>query len=220
MLLVGEDLRLVRQIGAAGIHQIDARQLVLARDLLRAQMLLHRDRIIGAALDRRVVADDHAFAPRHPPDPGDDAGGVDVALIHPERRKRRELEEGRARIDQPLDPFARQQFAAFGVAFARALIAPERGRGHAPFQLFDERLHRCRVGLEYGAGRRRGALQNRHRRSMASAVASPPPMQRLATPRFRLRRFNAFKSVTTIRAPEAPIGWPSAQAPPLTLTLA
>ena len=45
------------------IDQIDAGQPVLARDLLRAQMLLHRDRIVGAALDRGVVADDDAFAP-------------------------------------------------------------------------------------------------------------------------------------------------------------
>ena len=43
-------------------------------------------------------------------------------------------------------------------------------------------------------------------------------MQIAATPRFRPRVSSAFRSVTRIRAPEAPIGWPSAQAPPLTLT--
>ena len=37
-------------------------------------------------------------------------------------------------------------------------------------------------------------------------------------PRFRLRFSSAFRSVTIIRAPDAPIGWPSAQAPPFTLT--
>ena len=37
-------------------------------------------------------------------------------------------------------------------------------------------------------------------------------------PRFRPRCCKAWSSVTTIRAPVAPIGWPSAIAPPLTLT--
>ena len=38
-------------------------------------------------------------------------------------------------------------------------------------------------------------------------------------PRFSPRFFSAPSSVTTMRAPEAPIGWPSAQAPPCTLTM-
>lgn len=42
--------------------------------------------------------------------------------------------------------------------------------------------------------------------SMAMAVASPPPMQSDATPRLRPRVRNAFTSVTTKRAPDAPIG--------------
>src|SRR6185503_6980069 len=54
--------------------------------------------------------------------------------------------------------------------------------------------------------------------SIPIAVASPPPMQRLATPRFRPRLRSAPISVTRMRAPEAPIGWPSAQAPPCTFT--
>ena len=40
-----------------------------------------------------------------------------------------------------------------------------------------------------------------------------------ATPFFFPYCFSAAISVTMIRAPEAPIGWPSAQAPPWTLTL-
>src|SRR6185369_7136957 len=57
---------------------------------------------------------------------------------------------------------------------------------------------------------------DRYRSSIAIAVASPPPMQRLATPRFFPCLRSAPSSVTTIRAPDAPIGWPSAQAPPWT----
>ena len=58
---------------AAGVDQIDAWQPVLPGDLLGAQVLFHGDRVVGAALDRRVVGDDHAFAARHPADAGDDA---------------------------------------------------------------------------------------------------------------------------------------------------
>src|SRR5204863_6003608 len=53
----------------------------------------------------------------------------------------------------------------------------------------------------------------------AIAVASPPPMHRVAMPRFLPSLRSAPISVTTIRAPDAPIGWPSAHAPPCTLTV-
>ena len=100
MLAVGEDLVLVRQVGAAGIHQIDAGQVVLAGDFLRAQVFLHRHRIIGAALDRGVVADHHAFDAGDAPDAGDDAGGRDVGVVHAVGRHLRQLEERRAGIQQ------------------------------------------------------------------------------------------------------------------------
>jgi hypothetical protein len=52
MIAIGKHLGLVRQVGTAGIDQVDARQPVLSRDLLHAKVLLHRHRIVGAALDR------------------------------------------------------------------------------------------------------------------------------------------------------------------------
>jgi 3-methylcrotonyl-CoA carboxylase beta subunit len=53
---------LFRQESATTVHQIDARQLILRCDLLRSKMLLHGQRIVRAALHRRIVGDDHAFA--------------------------------------------------------------------------------------------------------------------------------------------------------------
>ena len=73
MIAVGEDLGLVRQVRAAAVDQIDARQAVLLGDLLRAEVLLDRQRIVGAALHRRVVADDHHLPARHAADAGDHA---------------------------------------------------------------------------------------------------------------------------------------------------
>src|SRR5690554_687019 len=54
--------------------------------------------------------------------------------------------------------------------------------------------------------------------SMATAVASPPPMHSDATPRLRPRCLRALIRVMMIREPDEPIGWPRAQAPPCTLT--
>ena len=112
MIAVRENVGLVRQVGAARIDQVDARQPVVARDLLCAQVLLHRHRVVGAALDRRVVADDHALAPRHAADAGDDARRGDRVVVHPVRGELRQLEERRAGIEQRAHPLARQQLAA------------------------------------------------------------------------------------------------------------
>ena len=53
---------------------------------------------------------------------------------------------------------------------------------------------------------------------MASATPCPPPIQRVAIPFRALRFFISWTSETRIRQPDAPIGCPSAIAPPLTLT--
>ena len=74
VLAVGEDLVLHRQERAAGVDEVDAGQVVLGRDRLGAQVLLDRDRVVGAALDGGVVGDDHALAAADPADAGDDAG--------------------------------------------------------------------------------------------------------------------------------------------------
>ena len=55
--------------------------------------------------------------------------------------------------------------------------------------------------------------------STASATPLPPPRHSVAMPRFLPRSASAWSSVVSTRAPLAPIGWPSATAPPFTLTL-
>ena len=112
MVAIGKDLRLMGKVGAARIDQVEAGQPVVGRDLLGTQVLLDRHRIVGAALDRRVVADDHAVAPGDLADPGDDAGTVDGVVIHAVRGERRELEERRIRIEKAHDALARQELAA------------------------------------------------------------------------------------------------------------
>ncbi len=93
VIAVREDLVLQRQERAAGIDEVDAGQVILRGDLLRAQMLLHRHRKISAALDRRIVRDDDDFRAVHAADAGHHAGGRGTAVVHAVRRERRELEE-------------------------------------------------------------------------------------------------------------------------------
>ena len=112
VVAVGEHLVLARQERAAGVDEVDARQPVLQRDLLCAQMLLDRHRVVGAALDRRVVGDDHALAPGHPADAGDDSRAGALVVVHAVGGQRGHLEQRAAGIEQAVDPVARQQLAA------------------------------------------------------------------------------------------------------------
>ena len=111
VLAVGEDVRLQRQKRATRVDEIDARQTVLGGHLLRAKVLLDRERVVGAALDRRVVGDDHALAALDDADPGDDARRRRVAVVQLPGRERVQLQKRRRRVDQPVDPLARGQLA-------------------------------------------------------------------------------------------------------------
>jgi hypothetical protein len=121
MVAVGEDLVLARQEGATGVHQVDARQAVLRGDLLGAQVLLHRHRVVGAAFDRRIVGDDHAFPPRHTADSRDDPGGRALVVVHTVGGQWSDLQQRAARIEETVHPFARQQLAASDVTFTGLL---------------------------------------------------------------------------------------------------
>jgi hypothetical protein len=87
VLPVGEDLVLLGQERPARVDQVDARQAVLERHLLGPQVLLHRHRVVGAALDGRVVRDDHDLPAADPADAGDDPRGRGVAVVQPVRRE-------------------------------------------------------------------------------------------------------------------------------------
>ena len=163
MVAVGKHIVLVRQIGAAGIDQIDARQTVVARDFLGAQMLLHGHRIIGAALHRRIVDDDDAFLAHHRADAGDDAGCRNILAVHAISGERRQLEEGRARIEQEADALARQELAAGKVALARGVAAAEADAFELLREVGDEAPHRRVVRLVEGRMRIERCGEDGHR---------------------------------------------------------
>src|ERR1051325_9598583 len=97
--------------------------------------------------------------------------------------------------------------------------------------ILDGRAESVRISLDDVARERGDAALRKERRrekqheneaadqtaSTIIAAASPPPMQIAARPRFAPRSCIAWISVTRMRAPLAPIGWPRATAPPFTL---
>src|SRR5262245_23776232 len=116
MVAVREELGLLRLIGAAAVGKIKAGPTVLARYFLRAQVLFHGHRKIGATLDGGVIADDDAFPALYTPDASDKARAVDRLVIHRIGRKRRQLKERRPVVDQIHDSVARQQLPAGDMA--------------------------------------------------------------------------------------------------------
>ena len=69
-----------------------------------------------------------------------------LAVVDLPGGERVQLEERRARVDEPVDPLAREQLAARAVALDRLLAAAGRDLRGACAQLVDERLHARRAG--------------------------------------------------------------------------
>ena len=141
MVAVGEDLVLEGEEGAARIDEVDARQMVLLGHLLRAQVLLHGEREVRAALHRRVVRDDHARAALDDPDARHDSGRRRLALVDVPRRKRVQLEERRAGVDEPVDPLPCGELAAGAMPLEGFRAAARRNDCRALAKLRHELLH-------------------------------------------------------------------------------
>ena len=73
VLAIGKHLGLQRKKRPARVDQIQARQPVFERDLLSAQVLLDRNRIVRPALHRGIVGDDDDVALRDATNAGDEA---------------------------------------------------------------------------------------------------------------------------------------------------
>ena len=86
--------------------------MILQSDFLRSQVFFHRQRIIRAAFDRRIIGDDHHFLASHATNPRDHARRWHIVGIHIRRRQRPNFQPRRARIKQPLDAVAHKQLAA------------------------------------------------------------------------------------------------------------
>ena len=131
VVAVREDLGLEREEGASRVDEVEARQAVLARDLLRTEVLLHRERVVRASLHRRVVRDDHALPTLDDADPRHDPGRRCVTVVQLPRGERVQLEEGRSGVDEPVDAFTSRELSARPVTLDRFLAST--GCDDAPF---------------------------------------------------------------------------------------
>ena len=126
MLAIREHLVLVRQVRPAAVDEVDAREAVLLGNFLRAQVLLDGHRVIRAAFDRRVVADDHHLAAFNPAHACDHARAGRGAVIHAMRSRRADFQKRRARVEKARDPVARQQLAALHMPVPGPFAAAQR----------------------------------------------------------------------------------------------
>lgn len=140
----------MRQVRTAAIDQVDAGQMILLGDFLGAQVFLDRHRIVGTALDGRVIADNHHVLARHAADTGDHSCAMDIALIHAVGCQRADLQEGRACIQQTLDPVTGQKLAAGQVFLPRPFGSACRCLGRFLLQIRDQAVHGLCVFTETG----------------------------------------------------------------------
>src|SRR5205085_12575665 len=89
--------------------------------------------------------------------------------------------------------------------------------GHLPHVLAVTRADR-RAGLEDLPRDRRARLHGRYTRWISVPVPRPPPQHMVTSPHSWSERSSSCRRVVMSRAPVEPSGWPSAMAPPLTLT--
>ncbi len=130
----------------------------MQRHLLRPEMLLDRDRVVRAALDRGVVADDHTLAAGDAADAGQDAGPGRLVVVQAGGGERAELQERAAGVEQQIDAVAGEQLAAVDVSFPCGLGTSACGHREAIAQLVRERgvvgdvaFERLRRGVGGGA---------------------------------------------------------------------
>jgi hypothetical protein len=121
MIAVWKHFVLARQECATRVDEVDAGQVILFGNLLRAQVLLDRQRVVGSAFNCRVVGHDHALKAVNTPDAGDDSGARDIVAVHLPRGLPAYFKEVSVLVEQCTDTIARQQFAAFQVFVPRAL---------------------------------------------------------------------------------------------------
>src|SRR3989344_2364976 len=162
VLAVREYLILARQVGAAGVDQVDARQAILLSNGLRAQVFFHRQRVVATAFYRGVVGHDHAFDTLDSADAGHYTCRRHFFAVHLMGGQLTDFEKRRADIQQTVNPFTWQQFAARGVTLLSLGAAAFVNAGEQGAQVVDLGEHRRTVGGEL---RRTGVdlgVQNGH----------------------------------------------------------
>ena len=110
MVAIREYLVLVGQVRAAAVNKVDAGEIASRRDLLGAQVFFDGHRVIGAAFDGRVIANDHDLRARHSADTCDHARARRRPVVHAMCRSGADFQEWRSHIKKVGHTVARQHF--------------------------------------------------------------------------------------------------------------
>ena len=100
VVAIGEDVSLHREEGTTAINQVDAGEPILLGDLLGTEMLLHREWVVGAALDRSIIRDNHHLTPTNTADTSNNPCSGNIIAVDVVGRQRTELEKGSSLIKQ------------------------------------------------------------------------------------------------------------------------
>jgi hypothetical protein len=114
-------------------------------------VLFHRDRVVGAALHRGVVGDDHALESADATDAGDNAARRQPVAVELVPGELPDLEERRAGVEQAVDAVAHEHLVA-RLVLGTGGVRPAGGYPGDEFaQLGGEAAVDLRVGREVGA---------------------------------------------------------------------
>ena len=98
VVTIGKHLVLIGQVRTPTVDQINAWQTVLFGNLLRAQVLFHRHRVICATLHRRIITNDHDFMALHLTNAHNHTRTRGSAIIQPMRSRGTDFQKRRSRI--------------------------------------------------------------------------------------------------------------------------
>ncbi|CAM5702648.1 hypothetical protein STENM327S_02821 [Streptomyces tendae] len=171
-----EDLLLGGQVGAAGLDEADAGQPVGEGDVVGAQGLLQRPGVAGAAAHGGVVGGDQALDALDDADAGDERGADRV--LAPPGRQRRQLQEGRVRVEEQLDALAGEELAALAVPGDVLLAAALEGLGVFGVQVGELGEHGLAVRAVVGVGGVQGGGEDGHSAfagAYGGTVTAEPP---------------------------------------------
>src|ERR1700757_1441901 len=115
-------------------------------------MLFNGDRIVSAAFDCGIVADDDAFLSRDAANPRDHAGSGRSVTVHAIGSQLGKLEKWGTGVEQPLNAFSWKQLAASQVLSARLFATPLSDSMYRCPKIVERCLHRCRICPEFVGG--------------------------------------------------------------------
>lgn len=161
VVAVGEDIGLVGEVGAAGVDHVDAavaslvldlghvfqirvslREIVLLRNGLCAEMLLHGDGVVRSSLDSAIVRNNHARHTLNHTNTRDNTTSRHFSLrVQLISSHRTQFKERRARIDQCRHTIAGQHLIPLQVLLPRLLRPALLNLGREVLHLVHERRH-------------------------------------------------------------------------------